>query len=415
MNTPPTRRSVSQPSTLNPQLITALLAVMLPAAALANGTRLPNQNAEATARSNAFVATADNPSAIYYNPAGLTQLPGLQIQSDAYAISARYDYESPLGAGVKAKRDLAVVPQFYASFTPDNSALSYGLGVYSPFGQSSEWPDDSGFRSIATRNELVFITLAPTVAWKISDNLSVGAGLQINHVEVDLASGMFAPGDKFRFRGDDTSFGYNLGILWKLTGHHVFGINYQSRSTSRFEGDLTLSPFVPGSTPASVDIPFPDVITVGYSWRPAPAWNLEVAIDRTNWDLVNTPVLRSAAIAPTGERPIPFEWKASYYYLLGVTRHLSDGWRVSAGYCYSENSIPDATFNPAVPDMNRHLASIGVGREFGAFALFLTYQHGFKSTRTVSGSLPNPLTGESADGRYTSVMDAASFSLRYAF
>jgi long-chain fatty acid transport protein len=404
MNTPRFRR-----------LILSTPLVFFAAAAFANGTRLPNQNAEATARGNAFVATADNPSAIYYNPAGLTQLPGLQIQSDAYAISARYDYESPLGAGVKAKRDLAVVPQFYASFTPDNSALSYGLGVYSPFGQSSEWPDDSGFRSIATRNELVFITLAPTVAWKISDNLSVGAGLQINHVEADLASGIgIVPGDEFRFRGDDTSFGGNLGILWKPTGRHVFGINYQSRSKSRLEGDLNLNPFGLEDD-ASVDLPFPDVITVGYSWRPAPAWNLEVAIDRTNWDLVNTPVLRSAIIAPAGERPIPFEWKASYYYLFGVTRYLADGWRVSAGYCYSENSVPDAAFNPAVPDMNRHLASIGVGREFGAFSLFLTYQHGFKSTRTVSGSLPNPLTGESADGRYTSVMDAASFSLRYAF
>jgi long-chain fatty acid transport protein len=413
MNTPRTPPA-PLPAARSPLLPPLLLAALLPASALANGTRLPNQNAEAAARGNAFVATADNPSAIYYNPAGLTQLPGLQIQSDAYAISARYDYESPLGADVKAERDIAVVPQFYASFTPENSAFSYGLGVYSPFGQSSEWPGDSGFRSIATRNEIVFLAVAPTLAWKLSDTLSVGAGLQVNHVEADLASGIFAPGDEFRFRGDDTSFGYNLGILWKPADRHVFGINYQSRSTARLKGGLDLNP-LGLEADASVDLVFPDVITLGYSWRPSPAWNLEVAIDRTNWDLVNTPVLRSALIPPAGGRPIPFEWKASYYYLFGVTRSLDAGWRVSAGYSYSENSVPDATFNPAVPDMNRHFASIGVGRDFGALALFLAYQHGFKSTRTVSGSMPNPLTGESADGRYTAVTDAASFSLRYAF
>lgn len=408
MNTPHPRHQAS----LLPVL---LLSAALAAPALANGTRLPNQNAEATARGNAFVATADNPSAIYYNPAGLTQLPGIQLQSDAYAIAARYDYESPAGADTRAERDLAVVPQLYASFTPENSPLSYGLGVYSPFGQSSEWPDTSGFRTIATRNEIVFITVAPTVAWKISEQLSVGAGLQINHVEADLASGIgLAPGDEFRFKGDDTSLGYNLGVLWKPSPKHVFGLNYQSRTTARLEGDVTLSPFGVKND-GDIDLPFPDVITLGYSWRPTPRWNLEIAVDRTNWDLLDTPVLRSAAIVPGGTRAIPFEWKASYYYLFGVTRYFDNGWRVSAGYCYSENSVPDdATFNPAVPDMDRHLASIGVGREIGAFSLFLTYQHGFKATRTVSGVAPN-LAGETPNGRYETVLDAASFSLRYRF
>ena len=288
-------------------LIGALLA---PCVSFANGTRLPNQNAEATARGNAFVATADNPSAIYYNPAGLTQLQGLQIQSDSYAILARYDYTPAGGPTVKADRTVAVVPQLYASYTPENSPLSYGLGVYSPFGQSSEWPDNSGFRTIATRNEITYITIAPTIAWKISDQLSIGAGLQVNRVDADLASGIgIVPNDEFRFQGDDTSFGYNLGLLWKPSEHHVFGLNYQSRSTSHFKGDVTLTPFGV-KEPGTVSLPFPDVITLGYSWRPTPGWNLEVAIDRTNWDLVNTPLLRSAAVIPGGIRPIPFEWEA---------------------------------------------------------------------------------------------------------
>jgi long-chain fatty acid transport protein len=393
---------------LLPSFIGALLA---PSLILANGTRLPNQNAEATARGNAFVATADNPSAIYYNPAGLTQLPGLQIQSDSYAILARYDYTPVGGPTVKADRSVAIVPQLYASYTPENSPLSYGLGVYSPFGQSSEWPDNSGFRTIATRNEITYITIAPTIAWKISDQLSVGVGLQVNRVDADLRRGLSpAPGDQFKFEGDDTSFGYNLGVMWHLNEHHVFGLNYQSRSTSHFKGDVSLSP-LGLSGPASVDLPFPDVITLGYSWRPTPGWNLEFAIDRTNWDLVNTPVLNSTLLPPQN---IPFEWEASYYYLFGVTRYLADGWRVSAGYCYSENSVPDATFNPAVPDMNRHLASLGVGRTFGALSCFLTYQHGFKATRTVQGVPPN-LAGQTPNGTYESTLDAVSLSFRYAF
>ncbi|MDF3056831.1 MAG: hypothetical protein K0R17_1046 [Rariglobus sp.] len=386
-------------------------ALLAPSAALANGTRLPNQDAEATARGNAFVATADNPSAIYYNPAGLTQLSGLQVQGGSYVISSRYDYIPAGGSRVEAERDIAIIPQLYASYTPQNSRLSYGLGVYSPFGQATEWPDDSGFRTIATRNEIIFITIAPTLAWKVSDHLSIGAGLQVNQVEADLRRGLSpAPGDEFRFEGDDTSFGYNLGIMWRLNDRHVFGLNYQSRSTSHFEGSVELSPFGLSSS-ASVDLPFPDVITLGYSWRPTPDWNLEIAVDRTNWDLLNTTTLRSTLVTTD----IPFEWKASYYYLFGVTRHLPDGWRVSAGYCYSENSVPSSTFNPAVPDMSRHLASVGIGRTFGSLSCYFTYQHGFKASRTVQGAPSSVPFGESPDGRYESTLDAISLSGRYSF
>jgi long-chain fatty acid transport protein len=410
MTPTPSVRTLKTPSFALAAL--ALSVFSTPVVVFANGTRLPNQNAEATARGNAFVATADNPSAIYYNPAGLTQLKGFNIQSDSYVILARYDYlPASGGPRVEADRSVAVVPQLYLSYTPDESPLSYGLGVYSPFGQSSEWPDSSGFRTIATRNEITFITVAPTIAWKICDQLSVGAGLQINHVEADLRRGLTpAPGDQFRFEGDDTSLGYNLGVLWKPSEKHVFGLNYQSRSTSRFQGDVTLSPSG-FTTPGSVDLPFPDVITLGYSWRPTPVWNLEVAVDRTNWDLVNTPVLRAA---PLPNQAIPFEWEASYYYLFGVTRHLDGGWRVSAGYCYSENSVPDATFNPAVPDMNRHLASVGFGRTFDSLSFFVTYQHGFKASRTVQGVPPN-LAGQSPNGRYESSLDALSASFAYRF
>ncbi len=385
--------------------LAAFAAAFTPMTSFANGTRLPNQDAEATARGNAFVATADNPSAIYYNPAGLTQLSGLQVQSNAYVISARYDY-TPSGGGntVKAERDIAVIPQLYVSFTPEHSELSYGLGVYSPFGQASEWPANSGFQSIATRNEITFITIAPTIAWKVSEHLSVGAGLQINRVDADLNNTFLA------FDGDDTSFGYNLGILWHLNERHVFGLNYQSRSTSKFEGTAKL-PLFGVSSPGNLDLPFPDVITLGYSWRPTPDWNLELAIDRTNWDLLNTATLEHA-FGPTS---IPFNWEASYYYLFGVTRYLPDGWRLSAGYCYSENSVPDATFNPAVPDMDRHIASIGIGRKVGAVSGYFTYQHTFKSSRTVQGAPTSIFSAQSPDGHYDSTLDAISLSFRYDF
>ena len=394
---------------------TLTIALTALCSAHANGTRIPNQGAHATARGNAFVATADNPSAIYYNPAGITQLEGTQVLTESYLLLARYDYESPGGNRVKAKRELAVIPQFYLTHTPRDSRFSYGLGIYAPFGQSSDWPDDSGFRTLATRNEITYITAAPTVAWQATDSLSLAASLQINYAKATLRQGLtpsafLPPGftDEFRFEGDDVSFGYNLGVFWQINEQHVIGLSYQSRATSDFSGTADTTYTAPES--ARVSLPYPDIITLGWSWRPTPRWNFEFAIDRTNWELLNSTSVEGTTL---GLPPIVFNWKPSYYYLFGVTRRLDDGWFVSAGYCYSGNSVHNSTYTPAVPDMTRHLGRIGIGRDLGRFTGYLTYQHGFKGSRTVTGA-PGT-TFESPDGRYTSSLDAINLSLNYAF
>ena len=108
-------------------LLAALVAG--PISAQAVGFRLPNQDPEAIARGNAFVATADNPSAIYYNPAGITQMEGQNVRAGLYMVSAGVDYESPSGAKASPNSDFEPVPQFYYVFSPNEFPLSFGLGI----------------------------------------------------------------------------------------------------------------------------------------------------------------------------------------------------------------------------------------------------------------------------------------------
>jgi long-chain fatty acid transport protein len=110
------------------------------------GVRNPSQDAYAIARGNAFVATADNPSAIYYNPAGITQLPGQQVRLGVLNyLGLVSEYEAPNGREAKTKYRIEPVPQLYYTFTQDGSPVSFGVGVYAPFGLGLEWPDDTGF------------------------------------------------------------------------------------------------------------------------------------------------------------------------------------------------------------------------------------------------------------------------------
>src|SRR5262245_17150215 len=114
-----------------------LLGVSLLAAAAVDvravSFRLPNQDPEAIARGNAFAATADNPSAIYYNPAGITQIEGQQIRVGGYFVSADTKFTGPAGTA-QTDTTLQPVPQIYYVYSPKDSQLSFGLGLYAPYG-----------------------------------------------------------------------------------------------------------------------------------------------------------------------------------------------------------------------------------------------------------------------------------------
>src|SRR5215475_9240351 len=116
-------------------LAVAIVWTTRPGHVLALGTRIPNQDAEAIGRGNAFTATADNPSALYYNPAGITQLEGHNVQAGCLLYMNIYaDYDSPSGERFENKHKLLPIPNLGYVFTPKDQPFSFGLGVYAPFG-----------------------------------------------------------------------------------------------------------------------------------------------------------------------------------------------------------------------------------------------------------------------------------------
>jgi long-chain fatty acid transport protein len=430
---PPFAASAPRPTVWALRLAAALLA-LAPAGLRASGTRVGFKDAFATARGNAFVATADNPSAIYYNPAGLTQLKGQQISATAYGLQLNADFQSSyssyLAATSSLKKETKLLPQVYYAWAPAGAKWALGLGFYAPFGLSTEWNDTAtpylgALFPYATKNTETYTTLNPVFAWRLTDTLSIGGGLTFNRLKVDLNRGLLYSGipyyGNFRFNADGTDIGYNLGLRWQPSPQHAFGLSYQARTNFGVSGNTTILnvPLFPGSIyqptmaehAASADFAFPEVLIAGYSYRPNPDWNLEADIDWTNWTCLKTVTISQAS----GPVLLPFNWKASCFYELGVTRYLADGWQVSAGYTYSENSVPDATFNPAVPDANRHFLNAGVGYARGSLRCMLTLQHALAGTRHVHTGQPAVLLPYTVDGAYKTSIDALSLSLDYRF
>jgi long-chain fatty acid transport protein len=384
---------------------------LVPAALVASGTRVGFKDAFATARGNAFVATADNPSAIYYNPAGLTQLKGQNLSATAYVVSLEADYRSANGATTSMNHQDQLIPQVYYAWAPESASWALGLGFYAPFGFSTDWPTTSSFRTFATKNEETYYTLNPVAAWRISDMLSLGGGLTFNRLKVDLRRGIgLMPGDEFRFNADGSDIGFNLGLRWQPTEQHAFGLSYQHHTSFDLSGTATTAPYAPGESATST-FDFPEVLIAGYSYRPTPQWNFEANIDWTNWSRLKTAVISR----PSGAVYLPFNWQSSCFYELGVTRYLTSGWHVSAGYTLSENSVPDAMWNPAVPDATRHFWCAGVGYSQGSVRFMLTLQHATAPTRTVHTGIINPVSGQTADGSYSTSINTFALSLDYRF
>lgn len=383
----------------------------MPVLAPANGFRLPSQDAAATARGEAFAATADNPAAIYYNPAGITQLEGWEARAGAYGIAFTVGHNRVSESDGKP----GLSPQFYAVYAPKESRFAYGLGVYAPFGLEIEWPETTGFRSAALAADLKYITVHPVVAWRASDKLSLAAGPTANFSSIELSRGLspFAGNDLFAINGDGEALGFNAGLRWKISRQWAFGAAYRSKTEVDFEGRSTFAAAAPPTAltaPFRAELVFPRSVVAGLSWRPTPAWNLEANVDWTDWNQLNTVVIRQAVPAP----PMSLNWESSFYYMLGATRKLGGGWRVSAGYIFNENSVPDHGFTPLVPDLNRQFLSAGVGFDVARFGFDIAYQHGFAQSRTVTGS-PVTLAGETADGVYDYRSHAFSVSASWKF
>lgn len=389
------------------RILVALLALLSTLAAVSNahalGIRLDDIDPLATARGNAFTATADMPAAIYYNPAGITQIDQPTLTVGAYAVFFDVDYRSTNGEKHRNDAEFQHAPFVHFTLPVETTPVTFGFSTHVPFGLRNDWPEDTDFSSIATESEFRYIRHSPVLAWRIVPGVSVAAGLTLNSGKADLRRQDPNFGEVVtEARGQD--FGYVLGAHWHPAERHAFGATYRSRNTFDLSGTVTAGGM---SSSAEAEFPFPDVVVAGYSFRPTEAWNIEFNIDWTNWDVLDTVTVETEDF---GDTDMEFHWKSSFIYKLGATRFFDNGYRVSAGYMFSENSVPDDHFNPAVPDADRHLLSAGLGYTIAGLSWDLAYQFGYSSTRKVRGSEPGP-----ADGDYQPTVHAFSASLSYAF
>jgi len=378
------------------------------------GYRVANQDAEAIARGNAFVATADNPSAVYYNPAGITQLEGHHASLGLYNVYLNSEYDSPVGVTEQTDFRIVPVPHAYYVVHPREWPVAFGVGLNNAYGLKLSWPEDTGFRTLVTKATVQYLSLNPVVAWEVTEGLSLAMGPTINYSQVQLKNGLFPGGtsaaDELSFDGNGWDFGFTAGLLWQPHEQWSVGFNYRSATAVTHTGDLLIRPVSPLER-SEAEVRFPSHFAFGVSYRPTPEWNLEFNLEYTEWEeLRDVTITRDAA----PDLRVPFNYESGFMYKAGVTRSFRNGLSLSAGYFFTENNVKDVSYNPAVPDTDLHAFSVGGAYAWDNWKVALAYQYITGPENQVSGSTPS-LAGESADGDYQYTFHTLTVTLGFHF
>jgi long-chain fatty acid transport protein len=367
-------------------LVSALLAGSLATrSTFALGYRNPDQGARATAQGEAFVAQADDASAIYYNPAGLTQVKGTQFTSGSYLSMPDIAFDPDVGKTIRAHAHANYLPHLYVASDLGLERWRFGLGVNAPYGNAIDWGKSSPFQYLVTKSSLAVMNIAPTLAFQVNDQLSLGAGVNVYYAKTEVHRNLlpypYFIGGSFRYDAEGWAVGGTLGALWKPHPQHAVGLVYRLPFRVDFDGTAKIvGSLADAKAGADVTLDFPQSLAVGYAFWPTKKLKLEVDVEWTDWRTLNTPRLESGNANFDGQ-PTPFNWRASWFYEFGVEYQCTDALALRAGYIYSDNTVPDSTLNPTLPDNNRHVLSAGLGYTKGRLSVDLTYQFSYTEPR----------------------------------
>ncbi|MDD1748532.1 MAG: outer membrane protein transport protein, partial [Methanothrix sp.] len=211
--------------------VAGIVVTMCSSLGFAAGFRLPEQDSAAMGMASAFAGQADNPSAVWYNPAGITQLDGTMISAGVIVIYPKLTHENTNGTTDVSKRDLHLPVQLYATHKL-NDKVGVGFGINNPFGLATDWSDTSSTRYVATYSSIVTTEFNPTIAYKFNNDLSAAFGIAYLHLRATLEKTTFlgALGDyNFRLSGDGDGWGVNAALKYNFSETLHAGLSYRSR------------------------------------------------------------------------------------------------------------------------------------------------------------------------------------------
>jgi len=454
-------------------LLVSAAVVGLPAGLSAQGFGLVEIGTCALGR--AFAATGSpckDASTIYWNPAATTQLTGFNITAGAAVIKVSGSFtQDTTGRRWDGEVPTTVLPHVFLNYHKANTKLAYGVGVYVPYGLTSQWGDDFPGRFQAKRASLATVYVQPNIAYQINSKWSIGGGPIWGHSSVELIQAIDlseqntpTPGVKFaqlgiatgtefaraKLEGSATAFGAQIAISGQPTTDWSVGLRFMTPLDFKYDDadatftqtptnlivGATLSPtlpagtkidavvapqFAPGGTlvaqKVSTRITHPAQIQGGVGYSGYKNWLLEADVAWVGWRVFNTLPVNFTNDAL--DRTLIENYNNTTAIRLGAEYTIpTDGWKLRAGFMGVASAAPAETVTPLLPEQDRAYWTFGASVPLMTrFGLDLGYVH--VSTPGARGRIGDRTLSQTADQVNTGVYDISanvfSFTLRANF
>ena len=420
----------------------------------ASGFALIEQSASGQGSAYAGAAAlGEDASTIYFNPAGMTRLSGQQIVVAGHVVSPNADFtnngstdafEEVLSGANSSTGDPAFIPNFYYSAELPNE-IYVGVGVNVPFGLATEYDDGWVGRYHALRSEIMSVNINPSIAWTATDKVSVGFGISIQYLELELTNNINSnaicqgncpgtPDGHLKMDGDSTEMGWNTGILIDIDDKSRLGIAYRSAIKHEVSGnaDYSIDPALTGFIDAAIkpQLPpgtkfledttldataeMPETFSVSFVSDINAQWTVLFDWTWTGWSSLDTITIIQADGIPGREPTLDLAFANTNRYSVGVNYHHNNKLVYRGGLAFDETPIrsPEQT-SARVPGNDRTWLSLGVGyAPAPSWSFDVGYSHLFISDTNINST---NATGDTLTGSYESSVDILSAQVNFNF
>ncbi len=356
--------------------------------AQAAGFEQPNQSASAASVANAFVATANDASALIYNPAGMAWLSGVSVMGTAQLDYRDSSVATPTGNAPNNGTE-PFSGSIYATWTPLDGRLAAGIGFSPLYVANNDWatafPGTAG-RSASGVTKLTVDHTTVDFVYAINSDLAIGGGGDWYITRATMTQGAKS------FQGNDfTTFGGHASLMWKPMPAWSVGAMFRSGARVSMSGQAN----------DSLSFKLPDYVSAGISHDFADVWRLEADAKWTRWSaLKNMNIVKGGVIT----QPNAMNLRDTLTVMAGLSWAWRESTRFSVGYAYDQGANRSLNFSPVIADQDNHRISLGAGADLFGMHVDVAYQYVYYSKKTVTG----PFAGVYKDRRQSLMMSVSS-------
>ncbi len=407
-------------------ICTALLVcsslLILNGSAFAGGFALYEGSVRANALGGSVIAKADDPGAVFFNPAGITQLPGMQtamgvsiIMPSTHVTTERFGRSDDS----QLKWNYFAPPYAYLTYQL-NDRLWLGAGFFARFGLGTEFDEDWPGATNSYNAFVRVVEFNPNIAWKVDDKLSLSAGVSLARMDLKLESKAPALGYDTSLTGNGYGVGYNLGVHYKLLDWVKLGLSYRSKIRVNLSGR---SDFIqPGWASASglfrdgaIDshVTLPDSLMLGVNFQVLRNLSIELSGVYTRWSSFDQMSIQfDNNVAGMGRVTKGKDWRDVWRWQIGTEYGVTDWCDLRAGFVYDNGPIPRHTIDYLVPSNDRLLYCLGTGFKWRSWTLDLSYTYLIGKNRSNNA---RPADGVLKGRAHEGITHIVGFGVGYKF